>query len=171
MSESSEYSLRFELELDIPFIHALHCTAFEKPDVANLVDALRNDGTLSVSLVAEKEGEVVGHVAASPITIDGSETSRWFQLSPLGVHPNHQKQGIGAALVLKILKETAEIGGQGTALLGAPKYYSRFGFRPSTDFGLKWERGGGPFFQAVNLSTENAPTGTVRLHPAFDDVE
>lgn len=72
--------------------------------------------------------------------------------------------------LLHALKETKAIGGQGIFLLGNPKYYSRFGFRPSTEFELTWEKGGGPYFQAIKLGESEAPSGVVKFHPAFDAV-
>ena len=161
---------RPETENDLAKIHALNAAAFETAAEADLVDLLREAGALTPSLVAESDGEPVGHVAVSPVTINGSDRARWFGLGPIAVHPTHQRQGVGTTLMLKVLRETAAIDGQGMVLLGNPAFYSRFGFQRSTELGLSWENGGGPYFQAVNLGTAEIPSGTVKYHAAFDAV-
>lgn len=163
-------AIRPETDEDHVKIHALHVAAFETSAEAMLVNLLRDDGALTLSLIVEAEGDIVGHVAISPVTINDSESARWYGLGPIAIQPNHQAQGIGATLMLKALAETAKIGGQGLVLLGEPAFYSRFGFVPSTEFGLSWEKGGGRFFQAVKLGTANAPSGVVKYHAAFDAV-
>ncbi len=165
-----ESSLRTETAADQKEIQALVVAAFKQKNEADLVDRLRSAGALTLSIVAERDGVIVGHVAVSPVTIVGREDAKWFGLGPIAVSPDCQRQGIGAALMHKALKETAAIGGQGMVLLGNPAYYARFGFQPSTDFGLPWEKGGGPYFQAVKLGATVTPSGTVKYHAAFDDV-
>lgn len=95
---------------------------------APLVDLLRGSGDLTISLVAEVEGKLVGHVAFSPVTIDGKRDG-WFGLGPISVEPARQKQGIGRALVKVGLKLLEEDGARGCVLTGDPAIYSRFGFR------------------------------------------
>ena len=162
--------VRPETEDDRTAIHALHAAAFETSAEADLVDLLRSAGALTLSLVAETEGVPVGHVAVSPVTINDSDEARWFGLGPIAVHPTLQGQGIGTTLMLKALKETTAIGGQGMVLLGKPAFYTRFGFQPSTELGLSWEKGGGPYFQAVKLGAADVPSGVVKYHAAFDAV-
>ncbi|WP_228766491.1 GNAT family N-acetyltransferase [Pelagerythrobacter aerophilus] len=92
-----------------------------------IVDRLRADGDLTVSLVAENGGEIVGHVAFSPVTIsDGSED--WFGLGPVAVMPERQREGIGAALIERGLTLLRERDAAGCVVLGDPAYYGRFGF-------------------------------------------
>ncbi|MEQ8508911.1 MAG: N-acetyltransferase [Rhodospirillaceae bacterium] len=162
--------IRLEMDADRAAIHALHSAAFETTAEADLVDLLRADNALTLSLVADIAGKLVGHVAVSPVTLNDSRDSKWFGLGPIAVHPNHQRRGIGATLMLKALNDTAALGGQGMVLLGDPAFYTRFGFQPSTDFDLAWENGGGPYFQAVKLGKATVPKGTVAYHPAFDQV-
>ncbi|MBT4739694.1 MAG: N-acetyltransferase [Rhodospirillaceae bacterium] len=162
--------VRPETEEDQTAIHALHATAFETSAEAGLVDLLRTAGALSLSLIAEQDGALVGHVAVSPVTINDSDEAQWYGLGPISVHPKHQGEGIGTALMLKALKETATIGGQGMVLLGKPAFYTRFGFQPSTELGLPWEKDVGPYFQAVKLGAADIPSGVVKYHAAFDAV-
>lgn len=92
-----------------------------------IVDALRADGRLSVSLVAVRDGRLVGHVAFSPVAI-GAGGEGWHGLAPLAVWPGCQRQGIGAALVRAGLNALRRAGARGCVVLGEPAYYARFGF-------------------------------------------
>ena len=94
-----------------------------------IVDALRAADALTVSLVAVIDGEVVGHVAFSPVTIDGAQIG-WLGLGPLSVRPDLHRQGIGTALVQEGLERVRALGGKGCVLVGDPGYYRRFGFVP-----------------------------------------
>jgi putative acetyltransferase len=89
---------------------------------------LRAADVLTVSLVAEIDGQVVGHIAYSPVSVSGGATD-WYGLGPVSVLPGHQRQGIGKALINQGLSLLKEIGGQGCALVGPPDYYMRFGFK------------------------------------------
>lgn len=92
-----------------------------------IVGALREANALAISLVAEQSGQVVGHIAFSPVTIsDGS--SGWFGLGPVSVLPSVQKRGIGRALIERGLSLLRECGAAGCVLLGEPSFYGRFGF-------------------------------------------
>ena len=92
-----------------------------------IVEALRADNALTVSLVAEVGGKVVGQIAFSLVKIDGKECG-WLGLGPLAVLPSHQRQGIGAALVNEGFKTIRSMGAQGCVLVGGPAFYRRFGF-------------------------------------------
>lgn len=94
---------------------------------ARIVDALRADGDLTLSLVAELNGEIIGQISFSPVAIDGAH-SGWFGLGPVSVHPDHQHVGVGSALIRQGLERLASSGAAGCALIGSPDYYSRFGF-------------------------------------------
>ncbi len=128
-----------------------------------LVDALRSAGALSLSLVAEDDGQLLGHVAISPITVNG-RSGHWFGLGPLSVIPARQKQGIGQQLVDAALAELRAHHAAGCVLLGDPSYYQRFGFRHDPQLTLP----GFPaeYFLALPLGDEPA-AGTVAYHPAF----
>ena len=129
-----------------------------------IVRALRNAGVLSISLVAEIQGEVIGHVAISPVTIsDGSQG--WFGLGPISVLPRHQRSGIGSRLMRKALEELKSTGAAGCVLLGDPAYYSRFGFKTEPYLILP----GVPpeYFQAASFC-ESLPKGEVFYHESFN---
>ena len=127
--------IRKERVGDVPRIHQLTRDAFlNAPHTDHteqfIVDALRSAGALSISLVAERAGEVLGHVAVSLVTISDGTTG-WFGLGPVSVAPAEQGAGIGSALMQAALAELKQLGARGCVLLGAPAFYRRFGFRPA----------------------------------------
>lgn len=95
---------------------------------AFIIAALRGNGALSVSLVAESGGEIVGHIAFSPVVISGGG-SNWYALGPLSVAPEAQGRGIGQALVKAGLSALRGLPSNGCVVVGEPGYYGRFGFR------------------------------------------
>ncbi len=128
-----------------------------------IIDRLRAAGALTLSLVAEDEGLVVGHVAFSPVVVsDGSEN--WFGLGPISVDPARQGAGIGSALVLEGLARLKADGAAGCVLLGDPAYYGRFGF--VADPRLRLEDVPPAYFQHVAFSPVYGG-GSVTYHPAF----
>ncbi|MCX7178247.1 MAG: N-acetyltransferase [Proteobacteria bacterium] len=128
-----------------------------------IVLALRNAGALSLSLVAERSGQLIGHVAFSPVQFsDGS--ARWYGLGPVAVLPELQHQGIGKALIDSGLAALRALGASGCVVLGDPAYYGRFGFksRPNCVFeGVPAE-----YFQSLSFGPHSA-AGTVSYHEAF----
>mgnify|MGYP000539586639 FL=1 len=128
-----------------------------------IIDALRNAGGLSVSLVAEIDGTIVGHIAFSPITIDGRSCG-WYGLGPLSVLPAHQKQGIGKALMQEGISKLKSLGAAGCALVGDPNYYRQFGFKNTP--GLILEGVPKENFLALSFNDPDA-RGTVIFHEAF----
>jgi len=160
--------IRPETPDDLSAIHRIIAQAFagqphSKQTEHLLVDALRSAGALSVSLVAEQAGEILGHIAFSPVLINGIGLN-WFGLAPLAVSPHHQRHGIGTALIAGGLSHLDELGAQGCVVLGDPAYYSRFGFRPRA--GLILEGVPAEYFMA-HPATANYPQGAVSFHPAF----
>lgn len=128
-----------------------------------LVDALRQAGALTVSLVAEEGGEVVGHIAFSPVTIAGAEPG-WMILAPVAVRAARQRQGIGRALVRVGLQAIRVRGACGCVLVGDPAYYGRFGFASRSGLVQK----GVPPEYVLALSFGDAvPEGEIICHPAF----
>lgn len=128
-----------------------------------IVDRLRADGDLAISLVAEDGGEIVGHVAFSPVTIsDGSES--WFGLGPVAAAPARQCQGIGAALIGRGLALLDERGAAGCVVLGDPAYYARFGF--AHDPALTYPGPPPEYFQRLVIGISDA-SGVVTYAPAF----
>lgn len=129
-----------------------------------IVDALREARALTVSLVAEQDGKVIGHVAASPVTIaDG--IAGWFGIGPVAVRPDRQGAGIGSALMERVLDTLREAGAAGAVLLGDPVFYTRFGFRPVA--GLTYPAAPTEYFLALPLTNAPLPGGEVSYHPAF----
>jgi len=131
---------------------------------AEIVLALRDDGALAVSLVAEVGGAILGHIAFSPATI-ADKSGSWFALAPVSVLPAHQRQGIGGALIREGLARLANLGAHGCVLIGYPPYYERFGF--SLDDRLTWRGRSNPALQRIVLNGE-PPVGEVLFHPALE---
>lgn len=152
---------------DVAAIHAVHAASFPTDLEARLVDLLRAAGRLRVSLVAEAGGAVVGHIAFSPVTAASSAAGAG--LAPVAVALPHRRQGIAAALIRAGLEACRAAGFGWAVVMGEPAYYSRFGFRPATEFGLADEYGGGPAFQALELVPGALPVGAglVRYAPEF----
>jgi putative acetyltransferase len=150
-------------------IHALTEAAFRTAAHTSgteqfIVRELRRAGALAVSLVAEVDDTIVGHVAISPVTISDG-TRDWFGLGPISVAPEHQRAGLGSRLVRESLSALQARGGRGCALVGDPSFYGRFGFRAEPSLVLP----GVPpqYFQVVRLDGP-MPAGTVAFHPAFE---
>lgn len=130
--------IRPESPADADAIREVVTAAFGQPDEAALVDALRDAGAAIVSLVAECDDQIVGHILFSPITIEGSNPGvRIAGLAPVSVAPAQQQKGIGGQLIRTGLEECRQLGYAAVVLLGHPEYYPRFGFQPARTFGLK----------------------------------
>jgi putative acetyltransferase len=155
---------------DAAAVHAVHAASFPTDLEARLVDLLRAAGRLRVSLVAEVDGAIVGHIAFSPVTAASGAVGAG--LAPVAVAAPHRRQGIAAALVQAGLEACRAAGFGWAVVLGEPAYYSRFGFRPADEFGLADEYGGGPAFQAIELVPGAMPVGAglVRYAPEFATV-
>ena len=128
-----------------------------------IVDALRADGDLAISLVAEEGGAIVGHVAFSPVSVsDGSEG--WFGLGPVAVDPARQGEGIGTALIERGLDLLRDRGAAGCVVLGNPAYYARFGF--AHDPALTYPGPPPEYFQRLVIGNSGAQ-GVVAYARAF----
>ena len=166
--------IRAEKKKDQPAIYKVNKFAFGQEDESQLVDALResDDFIPELSLVAVKEGEVVGHILISPIAI---ETEMGFVrvlcLAPMAVLPEFQRQGIGDELVRQGLKECERFGHEVVVLIGHPEYYPRFGFSSARAKGLE-----APFevpdeaFMVLEIKEGalEGVSGTIKYPPAFD---
>jgi putative acetyltransferase len=164
--------IRDETPSDIQSIYEITELAFQNHPFSQhteqlIVSALRNAGALSISLVAELDGRVAGHIAISPVVIsDGAQD--WYGIGPLSVTPNLQRQGIGSMLMQTGLERLKAMGGRGCALVGDPSYYVRFGFRnrpPLIHEGIPQD-----VFLALSMDpSQDAvyPAGTVMFHEAF----
>jgi putative acetyltransferase len=160
--------IRNELQSDVEAISAVTRAAFESCPYGDhteefIVKALRASDALTVSLVADAGGKVVGHIAFSPVAIsDGSQN--WYGLGPISVLPEFQKQGIGKSIIYEGLSMLKALGAKGCVLVGDPKYYERFGFKNLPDLVLD----GVPqeYFLALPFE-KNRANGAVVFHQAF----
>lgn len=161
--------IRPEEEKDIAAIRQLTKAAFAAVEhssqtEAEIVDALREAGALTVSLVAVDNGEVVGHVAYSPVMIDSMD-SGWYGLGPVSVRPDRQREGIGGRLVREGLAHLVKAGARGCVVLGDPDYYKRFGFENDAD--LYFEGVPAEYFMRLAFETP-VPEGRVDYHEGFN---
>jgi putative acetyltransferase len=123
-----------------------------------------------ISLVAEHEREIVGHIMFSPVSLAGHADSKIMGLAPMAVAPEHQRIGIGSALVVAGLEHCKRIGIGAVVVLGHPRYYPRFGFVPATRFGMVSEYDAPEeAFMALELLPGylGRKAGVIRYHPAF----
>lgn len=125
--------------------------------------ALRAAGAARVALVAEAEGEVVGQIDISPVTIGGIDRN-WLGVGPIAVRPDRQGRGLGRALVLAGMARARALGADGLVLVGDPAFYRRFGFAPKP--GLTHEGVPDRYVMAASFGSP-VPTGAIRFHPAF----
>lgn len=172
--EGEAVSLRDEVSSDRAAIAAVITAAFGQPGEAALVDALRDAGALTLSLVAIAGGAIVGHVAFSPVTITREDGVRAaIGLAPVAVAPAWQGRGVGARLVSAGLERLRAAGAPAVLVLGHPRYYPRFGFAPASRFGLRWEQAApDAAFMALELSPGALAggAGVVRYRPEFSVV-
>ena len=163
--------LRYETAADIAQIHEVNERAFGQPGEAGLVDALREQATPFLSIVADDDGAIVGHICFTPVTIaDGNHLV--MGLAPMAVVPERQNQGIGSQLVRFGLDECRRVGAVAVVVLGHPEYYPRFGFRPASSAGLRSEYDvPDPVFMVLALTPGVDLRGIARYHEAFADIE
>ncbi len=160
--------VRSETDADINAIAEVTAAAFETLEISNhteqfIIEALRAAGALKVSLVAELDRQIIGHIAFSPVAIlDG--TPNWYGLGPVSVLPEYQRQGVGKALIREGLSRLKDMGAGGCCLVGHPEYYVKFGFQNLP--GLVLEGVPPEVFFALSFDGHN-PQGSVAFHEAF----
>ncbi len=166
--------IRAEEPHDVAAIHALNVAAFESNAEARLVDALRAAGALTLSLVAQDGGEIVGHIAFSPVVVTSNETSAdGVGLAPMAVSPDRQRTGIGGQLIAQGLSRLRATNQPFCVVLGHPEYYPRHGFQRAIEFGIRWEKGGTEdffFIQQLVPGGLNGVSGTARYRPEFEQI-
>ena len=160
--------IRKETVADVEAITEVTMAAFKNHPISNhteqfIINALRDVNALTISLVAEIDGRIVGHIAFSPVMISDG-TKDWYGLGPVSVLPNYQKQGIGKSLINEGLSLLKDMGGKGCALVGDSNYYKRFGFKNYPELihdGVPQE-----IFLALPMN-EKVPQGTIVFHEGF----
>ena len=167
-------TVRDEEPGDHDAVFAVEEAAFGRPEEARLVDSLRGSVAPALSLVAERDGWLVGHAFFSPVTIEGPRPGPPAgALGPIGVDPARQRDGIGSALVCAGLAHAPTLGWRVIFLLGSPDYYARFGFTLAAPRGLRYESPAfDAGFQVLELAAGalDGVTGFVRYPSAFAEV-
>lgn len=166
--------IRPETNREAPIIEAVILMAFkdhphqdlQKGTVEHLiVYKLRQQNALTLSLIAVENNSIIGHIAFSPITINGTQQD-WFVMAPVSVLPDYQNKGIGSQLIEEGLKLLKERNANGCVVLGEPNFYTRFGFQQQSTLSL--ENAPQEYFMAKTLNAKEIPTGKVELHSAFN---
>ena len=160
--------IRSETQADVRAITDVTVAAFKTMEISNhteqfIIEALRVAKALTVSLVAEVEGRIVGHIAFSPVTISDG-TQNWYGLGPVSVLPAHQRQGIGKAPIREGLSRLRDMNARGCCLVGHPDYYTKFGFKNMS--GLALEGVPPEVFFALSFDG-HTPRGAVTFHEGF----
>jgi putative acetyltransferase len=165
---TQEIVLRDETKADVGVITEVTVAAFATMEISShteqfVIEALRSARALTLSLVAEVDGRVVGHIAFSPVAIsDGMKN--WYGLGPLSVLPEYQRRGIGKALIQAGLSRLKKLGAKGCCLVGHPEYYKKFGFDNIP--GLVHEGVPQEVFLALSFDG-STPQGIVTFHEGF----
>lgn len=165
---TDKVDIRSETSADVSAIADVTAAAFRTLAISNqtehfIIAALRAARALTVSLVAEVDGRVVGHIAFSPVTISDG-TSHWYGLGPVSVLPEYQRRGIGSALIQEGISRLKDLGARGCCLVGHPEYYGRFGFQNVRGLALP----GVPEEAFFALSFDgHMPQGVVEFHEGF----
>jgi putative acetyltransferase len=164
--------IRNETDADASTITEVSVAAFKSLEISNhteqfIIEALRAAKVLTLSLVAEVDGRVVGHIAFSPVTISDG-TRNWYGLGPVSVLPEYQRQGIGKALIEEGLSRLKVLNALGCCLVGHPDYYRKFGFKNMP--GLVHEGVPQEVFLALSFDG-HIPQGTVTFHEGFKAVD
>jgi putative acetyltransferase len=163
-----EIVIRSETDADVDAITEVTIAAFKTLEISNqteqfIIEALRVAKALTISLVAEVAGRLVGHIAFSPVTISDG-TPNWYGLGPVSVLPEYQRKGIGKALIREGLSRLKDLNAQGCCLVGHPAYYRKFGFDNVS--GLLHDGVPQEVFLALSFDG-HSPQGTVTFHEGF----
>jgi putative acetyltransferase len=164
----SEIVIRRETDADWGAITEVTIAAFKTLEISNhteqfIIEALRTARALTVSLVAEADGRVVGHIAFSPVTVSDG-TQNWYGLGPVSVLPEYQRKGIGKALIREGLSRLERQDARGCCVVGHPDYYRKFGFQNTSR--LAHEGVPPEVFLALSFDG-HIPKGTVTFHEGF----
>jgi putative acetyltransferase len=163
----SPITVRDERPDDVDAVRLVNDRAFDQPLEGHIVDELRAHGAARLSLVAEVDGVVVGHILFSPVTSAGAEG---LGLGPMAVLPEQQRRGVGAALIAAALDRLRAGGCPFVVVLGHHGYYTRFGFVPASRHGLRceWDVPDDAFMvHVMDAAATTAAAGLVRYRPEF----
>ncbi len=160
---------RPERPADVDSIRQVNRLAFGGDDEPQIVDRVRDSADPIVSLVADDDGGVVGHILFSPVTLGHGNARLLMGLGPVAVMPARQRQGIGSALVLAGLEECRRFGVAGSVVVGHPEYYPRFGYTRASAFGLtcQFEVPDDVFMALELVKGAFDSGGLICYHPAF----
>jgi putative acetyltransferase len=167
-------NIRKEQPSDIEKIWEVNSEAFETEAEANLVNALRSSGCDYISLVAEAENKIVGHILFTPVELTDDENKlKLMGLGPMAVLRKYQNKGIGSELVKAGLEHCQSLGYDAVVVLGHPNFYPRFDFVPSAKYGIKSEYDvPDEVFMILELVPEslNNHSGIIKYHEAFNSI-
>jgi putative acetyltransferase len=162
--------IRDERPVDAEHVRAVNLAAFDTGAEADLVDALRQHAAPLISLVADDDGDIVGHILFSPVSLVGEPALLLMGLAPMAVAPERQREGIGSQLVATGLERCRQLGAAAVVVVGHAEYYPRFGFIPASRIALRCEYNvPDEVFMARELQEAalTGVSGTVRYHPVF----
>ena len=166
--------IREEQSGDLAAIRRVILEAFDGPAEADLVEKLRANGKFRLSLVAELDGQVVGHILFTVVSIeDADPCPRTLGLAPLAVLSEFQRKGIGSALMHSSLERCREMGHDAIVVVGHSEYYPKFGFLPASRYGLRCEYDvPEDVFMALELRSGalQGTRGLVRYQPEFSEM-
>lgn len=165
--------IRPEANADRAAIHAVNRAAFGTSLEADLVDVLRAKAAALISLVAEVDDAIVGHILFSPVSLGGHGQLNLMGLGPMAVLPQRQRSGIGSALAQDGLKRCKQLGCHAVVVVGHPEYYPRFGFAPASRFGIRcnYDVPDDVFMLAeLEPGALRGASGVIRYDEAFDNV-
>jgi len=160
--------IRDETDADVGAISEVTTAAFKTLEISNqteqfIIEALRAADALTVSLVAELDGRVIGHIAFSPVTISDG-TRNWYGLGPVSVSPKYQRKGIGKALIQEGLSRLKNLNARGCCVVGHPDYYRKFGFENAPE--CVHEQAPQEVFFVLSFDG-HTPQGMVAFHESF----
>lgn len=170
---SSVITVRQESRHDRAAVFTLNASSFSTDAEAKLVEALRTEVRDAISLVAEIDGKIVGHILFTPVTLAEFPDANLMGLAPMAVTASKRKQGVGAKLIEEGLQACRAAGAGAIVVLGHPDYYPRFGFRKASDFNISCEY---DVPDEVFMTIELKPAffagkhGVVKYHPLFSSV-
>jgi len=165
--------IRSEEPKDSMNVHAVNVSAFETPAEAHMVEVLRKEAHPYLSLVAEEDKKIVGHIMFSPVMLSGYTDLKIMGLGPMAVLPEQQRKGIGSELVKAGLDKCKDLGFGAAVVLGHKDFYPHFGFEPSLRYGIGCEYDVPPeVFMIIELQPGylQDASGTIQYHAAFNDV-